>query len=112
MIISFSLAHLLLDCRRVTFAITEYQQLLFFISRSLGIGKEMICKINVTGYRYITHLYCLAVQAGFYSDVVESRTLSPADRIRSLVGEKCYFHFFTYYIWRPPWAFAAIFFNL
>ena len=27
--------------------------------------------INVTGYRYITHLYCLAVQAGFYSDAVE-----------------------------------------
>ena len=28
---------------------------------------------NVTGYRfrYIIHLYCLAVQAGFYSDVVE-----------------------------------------
>ena len=26
---------------------------------------------NVTGYRYITHLYCLAVQAGFYGDVVE-----------------------------------------
>ena len=29
--------------------------------------------IYVTGYRYITHLYCLAVQAGFYSDVVECR---------------------------------------
>ena len=29
---------------------------------------------NVTGYRLgtnIIHLYCLAVQAGFYSDVVE-----------------------------------------
>ena len=26
---------------------------------------------NVTGYRYIAHLYCLAVQAGFYSDAVE-----------------------------------------
>ena len=25
---------------------------------------------NVTGYSYIVHLYCLAVQAGFYSDVV------------------------------------------
>ena len=49
----------------------------------------------VTGYRYIIHLYCLAVQAGFYSDVVECRTLSPADRVRSPVGEKCYFHFST-----------------
>ena len=27
------------------------------------------------------HLYCLAVQAGFYSDAVECRTLSPADRV-------------------------------
>ena len=26
---------------------------------------------RVTGYRYIAHLYCLAVQACFYSDVVE-----------------------------------------
>ena len=26
---------------------------------------------NVTGYRYMIHLYCLAVQAGFYSDAVE-----------------------------------------
>ena len=25
---------------------------------------------NVTEYRYITHLHCLAVQAGFYSDMV------------------------------------------
>ena len=24
---------------------------------------------KVTGYRYIAHLYCLAVEAGFYSDV-------------------------------------------
>ena len=30
---------------------------------------------NVTGYRYIIHLYCLAVQAGFYSDVVECSTI-------------------------------------
>ena len=51
----------------------------------------------VTGYRYITHLYCLAVQAGFYSDVVECRTLSPADQVRSPVGEKCDLHFFNCY---------------
>ena len=25
----------------------------------------------VTGYRYITHLYCLAVKVGFYSDAVQ-----------------------------------------
>ena len=48
----------------------------------------------VTGYRYITHLYCLAVHAGFCRDVVECKTLNPADRVRSLVGEYCYLHFF------------------
>ena len=42
-------------------------------------------KIVVTGYRCITHLYCLAVQVGFYSDAVECRTLSPADRVWSPV---------------------------
>ena len=50
------------------------------------------------------HLYCLAVQAGFYSDVVECRTLSPADRVRSPVGEKCYFHFSTVSFGAPRWA--------
>ena len=53
---------------------------------------------NVTGYRYMIHLSCLAVQAGFYSDVVVCRTLSPADRVRSPVREKCYFYFFTCYM--------------
>ena len=33
--------------------------------------------------RYMIHLYCLALQAGFYSDVEECRTLSPADQVRS-----------------------------
>ena len=48
---------------------------------------------NVTGNRYITHLYCLAVSAGFSSVAVECRTLSPADRVRSPVGENCDLHF-------------------
>ena len=46
-------------------------------------------------------LYHVAIKAGLNSDVVECRTLSPADRVRSPVGKKCYFHFFTCYIWRP-----------
>ena len=37
----------------------------------------------VTGYRYITHLYCLAVQAGFYSDVVECWPATQMARGRS-----------------------------
>ena len=36
---------------------------------------------------YMLHLYCLAEQAGFYSDAVECRTLSLADQARSPVGE-------------------------
>ena len=37
--------------------------------------------------RYMIHFYCLAVEAGFYSDVVECWTLNPADRVRIPVGE-------------------------
>ena len=37
--------------------------------------------------RYMIHFYCLAVEAGFYSDVVECWTLNPADRVLSPVKE-------------------------
>ena len=37
--------------------------------------------------RYMIHFYCLAVEAGFYSDVVECWTSNPADRVRSPVWE-------------------------
>ena len=37
--------------------------------------------------RYITHFYCLAVEAGFYSDVVECLPVDPAAQVRF-----------------PPWA--------
>ena len=32
--------------------------------------------------RYIIHFYCLAVEAGFYSDVVECLPLDPAAQVR------------------------------
>ena len=32
--------------------------------------------------RHITHFYCLAVEAGFYSDVVEFLPLDPAAQVR------------------------------
>ena len=35
-----------------------------------------------TGTMYITHFYCLAVEAGFYSDVVECLPLDPAVQVR------------------------------
>ena len=38
-------------------------------------------------------LYHIAVKAGFYSDAVECRTLSPVDRVLSLVGN---FHNYLY----------------
>ena len=31
--------------------------------------------------RYMIHFYCLAVEAGFYSNVVECWTLNPVDRV-------------------------------
>ena len=50
--------------------------------------------------RYMIHLYCLSVEAGFYSDVIECWTLNPADRVRSPVGENVIWIFFllSYYI--------------
>ena len=32
--------------------------------------------------KYITHFYCLAVDAGFYSDVVECLPVDPAAQVR------------------------------
>ena len=38
--------------------------------------------------RYNTHLYCLAVQAGFYSEAVECLTATQEIPVRSLAGTK------------------------
>ena len=38
------------------------------------------------GKRYITHFYCLAVEAGFYSDVVECLPVDPASGVRFTAG--------------------------
>ena len=56
-------------------------------------------------YRYIRHFYCLAVEAGFYSDVVECLPLDPAAQVRfppravgifffDLITSAAYFHFY------------------
>ena len=43
--------------------------------------------VNVTGSRYnITHFYCLAVEAGFYSDVVECLPVDPVTWVRFPAG--------------------------
>ena len=42
---------------------------------------------NVTGLsRYIIHFYCLAVEASFYSNVVEYLPVDPATWVRFLAG--------------------------
>ena len=33
-------------------------------------------------YMYIIHFYCLAIEAGFYSDMVECLPLDPAAQVR------------------------------
>ena len=38
------------------------------------------------GARYISHFYCLAVEAGFYSDVVECLPVDPASWVRFPAG--------------------------
>ena len=48
--------------------------------RDESIKSREIC----SRYMYITHFYCLAVEAGFYSDVVECLPLDPAAQIRFL----------------------------
>ena len=40
------------------------------------------CDILCSRDRYITHFYCLAVEAGFYSDVVECLPFNPAAQVR------------------------------
>ena len=47
-------------------------------ARLLSLCYNAIC----SRYRYITHFYCLAVEAGFYSDMVECLPLDPAAQVR------------------------------
>ena len=44
------------------------------------MGKKKM--YNCSRDRYITHFYCLAVEAGFYSDVVECLPLDLAAQVR------------------------------
>ena len=43
---------------------------------------QVIVKNIYSRYRYITHFYCLAVEAGFYSDVLECLPVDPASWVR------------------------------
>ena len=50
------------------------------------------------------HLYCLAVQAGFYSDVVECWPVTQTARVRSPVGENVISIFSPVTFGAPRWA--------
>ena len=45
-------------------------------------SKDFLTNYSCSRDRYITHFYCLAVEAGFYSDVVECLPLDPAAQVR------------------------------
>ena len=56
------------------------------VSESKHTGRRvcfmgMIYVVGI-GLRYKTHFYCLAVEAGFYSDVVECLPLDPVAQVR------------------------------
>ena len=62
--------------------------------------------VNVTGSRYMIHFYCLAVEAGFYSDVVECLPVDPATWVRFPAGAGKIFSL--YDNWRPTWFYHLI----
>ena len=62
-------------CKSLAYPYSNYHSQDLGISIKTGsiIHKTWVCHRVLV--RYIIHLYCLVVQAGFYSDVVESLTL-------------------------------------
>ena len=77
--------------------VSHCNQITLLYEQNNNLNQENTCsfygssKMNyphVTGYRYIAHLYCLAVQAGFYSDVVECSLGTRENLVRSPSGEE------------------------
>ena len=56
------------------------------VPRNSGTNLKLEGGVYVTGSRYIIHFYCLAVEAGFYSDVVECLPVDPAFWVRFPAG--------------------------
>ena len=52
------------------------------------------------GARYITHFYCLAIEAGFYSDVVECLPVDPATWVRFPAGKGKIFSLYDICLWK------------
>ena len=56
---------------------------MYYIPSPVTFSPTLATIVNVgSRYRYVTHFYCLAVEAGFYSDVVECLPLDPAAQVR------------------------------
>ena len=53
--------------------------------------------------RYKTHIYCLAVEASFYSDVVECLPLDPVAQVR-FPSQACWDFSVPCDIWWPVWV--------
>ena len=60
--------------------------LLTYLAHAPNLTNTYARDICVTGYRYMIHFYCLAVEAGFYSDVVECLPVDPATWVRFPAG--------------------------
>ena len=69
------------------------------VPRNLGTNFKLE-GVYVTGSRYIIHFYCLAVEAGFYSDVVTCLHVDPATWVRFPAGAGK--NIFAQRQWRPP----------
>ena len=61
---------------------------IFTIVISGGVSSD---RFTCHGARYKIHFYCLAVEAGFYSDVVECLPVDPATWVRFPAGAGKYF---------------------
>ena len=79
---------LFISCQVEGFTLLSYT---FLIKISFTTTSNTILhpKCYICGnVRYNTHLYCLAVQAGFYSDAVECLTATQEILVRSSAGTK------------------------
>ena len=73
------------------------------VPRNSGTNFELE-GVYVTGSWYIIHFYCLAVEAGFYSDVVECLPVVPATLVRFRDGTGKIFSFYDIYINRHAYT--------
>ena len=59
---------------------------------------KILGALECHGARYISHFYCLAVEAGFYCDVVECLPVDPATWVRFPAGAGKIFSLYDFYL--------------